>query len=606
MSVQDGVNIIKEHIGRMEEKPGVYRMLSEAGDILYIGKAKNLPKRVVSYTKPKDLPYRLQMMISLTRSMQFTVTKNEAEALLLEATLIKELQPKYNILLKDGKTFPYILLTEEKEYNMMLKHRGKQVIKGKYFGPFLSGGLVNKTLSYLQKAFPLRTCTDNVFESRTKPCLEYQIKRCTAPCVNKITKEDYKKLEKEARDFLSGKTSVVQAELAQEMQKYADEMQYEKAGMFRDRIYALSKIQSESRLNMPPDTFLDAISFYKNGDRVAVQVQFVRGGLNYGNDCYFPSNLDDLEPTEMAESFIMQFYQSSPPPKTIICNIKTENTEVIEDALSIRSEYKVAIEFPQKGDKAELLKRGELAAKDALSKRLMENASQQKLLKLLAEEFKLEKIPKRIEVYDNSHIAGTNQVGAMIVVDENGFDKKSYRKFNIREAAASDDYGMMQEVLTRRFARVAEEGFALPDIVLIDGGKGQFNAAKQIFEDVGIQGVTLIALAKGEDRNAGNEEYFIEGREPFRLEKGSELAYFMQRIRDESHRFAITTHRNKRSKDLTKSALDQIDGIGATRKKALLHHFGSVDAIKKASLKDLQKVEGVSQKIAEIVYNYFN
>lgn len=606
MSLKDSVEIIREHIKKMPNSAGVYRFLDENGDPLYIGKAKSLPKRVTSYTRPEALPYRLQHMISLVRSMQFNITKSEAEALLLESTLVGELQPPYNILLKDGKSFPYILLTGDKEYNMMLKFRGKQARKGQYFGPFVSAGIVMQTLTQLQKAFPLRTCTDATLESRTRPCLEYQIKRCTAPCVGKISKEDYKKIEHQVAQFLSGKTSDVQAELSKQMQEASDQMDFERAATVRDRIYALSRIQSESRMNMSPDTNLDAISFYTEAGKICVEVTFIRNGFNYGNNSFFPTYHEGMEEGELPQEFLMQFYQTNPVPKTIILNLPLPEKSVIEEALYLKTGHKVDIEIPQRGDKLALLKHGERNAQEALARRMAENATQKKLLKLFCEEFKLDAQPERIEVYDNSHISGTNSVGAMVVINEQGMDKKSYRKFNIKEAAGDDDFGMMREVLTRRFARSKTGEWVLPDVVLIDGGAGQLSSAKQVMEDMGVSTITLIAIAKGPDRNAGNEEYYMVGREPFRLKKGSELAYFMQRIRDEAHRFAITTHRAKRAKDLVKSGLDEIQGIGAVRKKALLHHFGSVAAIKQASVKDLQQVEGINAKTAEIVYNFFH
>ncbi len=606
MSLKTSIEIIREHIKKMPDSAGVYRFLDEKGAPLYIGKAKSLPKRVASYTRPEALPYRLQVMISLTRSMQFNVTKSEAEALLLESNLVHELQPRYNILLKDGKSFPYILLTGDKDYNMMLKFRGKQTRKGQYFGPFVSAGIVMQTLNHLQKAFPLRTCTDATLASRTRPCLEYQIKRCAAPCVEKISLEDYKEIESQAAKFLSGKTSDVQGELSKQMQQASDHMDFERAATMRDRIYALSRVQSESRMNMSSDTNLDAVAFYNEAGKICVEVTFIRNGFNYGNNSYFPTYHEGMQESEMPQEFLMQFYQSNPIPKVIIINTALEDKSVIEEALAIKSGHKVEIENPQKGDKLVLLKQGERNAQEALARRMAENATQKKLLKLFCEEFKLDGQPERIEVYDNSHISGTNSIGAMIVINENGMDKKSYRKFNIKTAAGNDDFAMMREVLTRRFARAKTDEWVLPDVVLIDGGAGQLSAAKQVFDDMGVSAVTLIAIAKGPERNAGNEEYHMVGRAPFRLRKGSELAYFMQRIRDEAHRFAITTHRAKRAKDFVKSGLDEISGVGAVRKKALLHHFGSVGAIKEASVKDLQTVEGINAKTAEIVYNFFH
>lgn len=604
MSLAEGIETIQEHIKMMPNKPGVYRMLDAEGKPLYIGKAKNLPKRVVSYTKPKSMPYRLQRMVSHTVKMEFSIVKTETAALLLEAMLIKELQPPFNIQLKDGKSFPYIFLSSDMEFNMMLKHRGKQKRKGSYFGPYLSAWAMRNAMDSLQKAFPLRTCSDSVFKSRTRPCLEYQIKRCTAPCVNKIPKDEYDGIVIQAKKFLSGKTSEVQKSLATQMQGFSDEHLYEDAAIIRDRIKALSRIQSEHRLNLGTED-MDVIVICRQEDKVCVHFSMVRQGQSRGNASYFPKNLSE-DDSKAIEEFLMQLYLDHPLPKMILTNAKLENVEVLEAALSERSEFKIKVVNPKKGVKAELIKYAEQNAKDALHKKISENTNQNKLLELVAEEFKLGETPERIEVYDNSHIQGTNAVGGMIVVTADGFDKKSYRKFNIKNSRLSDDYDMMREVLSRRFKRAINEKTVMPDLILIDGGAGHLTVTIETLADLGVNDVAIVAIAKGPERNAGKEEYHQPKRAPFSLERNSQLSYFMQRIRDEAHRFAITTHRAKRSKDTIKSALDEIEGIGAKRKKLLLNHFGSVDSIKQASIKDLEQVEGINQKTASQIYNYFN
>ncbi len=605
MDLQKGIEILRSAIRMMPDKPGVYRMIGTDGEYLYIGKAKNLPKRVTSYAKAQGLTYRLQRMISLINSVEFTVTASEAEALLLEANFVREHQPKFNILLKDDKSFPYILLTGDKEYNMLLKYRGKKTAKGEYFGPFPSASSVNKTLDVLQKAFPLRSCSDSVLESRTRPCLEYQIKRCTAPCVEKISKPDYDELVQQTRLFLRGKSADVQKMLADKMQELSADMQYEKAAELRDRIKALSRIQADNKSHSDGVTDADIIALHRIGAASCVQVFFIRNGNNYGNRAYFPSNTEGAADEEIISSFIGQFYQTNLAPKMIYTSSGLNDMDAVEEMLSIKAGYKVEIRKPKRSG-AELMRIALLNAKQALENKLTENTAHKKLLEKMAKEFGLAETPKRIEVYDNSHISGTSQIGAMIVVDEEGFDRKSYRKFNMREAAAADDYGMMREMLTRRFKRAQEEGGILPDVALIDGGAGQLSAAKQVLADLGLHGLCLIAIAKGEDRNAGNEEYHMPDLHPFRLQRGSDIAHFMQRIRDEAHRFAITTHRARRSKEIIKSELDQIEGIGAKRKKALLNHFGAVSEVKNASIDSLLKVEGINRKTAEIIYNYFH
>jgi excinuclease ABC subunit C len=601
MSISHGIEIIKTAIAQMPQASGVYRMFAEDGEPLYIGKAKNLPKRVVNYTRTDALPYRLQRMVAQTARMEFIVVKSETEALLLEATLIRDIKPRFNILLRDDKSFPYIMLTQDLQFNMLLKHRGSTKRKGEYFGPFVSGLAVNKTLDSLQKAFPLRSCSDSDFNSRTRPCLEYQIKRCTAPCVGKISESDYAKIVAEARDFLRGKTAEIQKRLAAEMQAASDAEEFEKAAVIRNRIWALSKIQSDQKLNFSLDTNLDAIIYHKEAERACLHLTFIRNGMNNGNQSFFPDNLPE-DDGEALEEFIMLFYQKHAAPPLILLNKHLENAAVLEDALSTISARKVRIEEPIKGEKFQLLKFAEKAAQENLQRKLAESASHAKFLKMAQEQFALAKIPERIEVYDNSHIQGTNAVGAMIVVNTDGFDKKAYRQFNIKTTALGDDYAMMREVFSRRF----RTGENLPDLVLIDGGQGQLSSVLEAVEGLPVSGVTFVAISKGEDRKAGREEYHMVDRKPFVLEYRSELAFFMQRIRDEAHRFAITSHRNKRSKDMQKSELLEIEGVGGKRKKDLLNYFGSVSAIKAAQLADLQMVQGISAKTAQKIYDSFH
>ncbi len=601
MSIASGKAIIKEVISQMPQKPGVYRMFAEDGEHLYIGKAKNLPKRVVSYTRTDALPYRLQRMVSQTARMEFTVVKSETEALLLEATLIKDLKPRFNILLRDDKSFPYILLTDDMDFNMLKKHRGKRKRKGEYFGPFISALAVNQTLDSLQKAFPLRSCSDSEFNNRTRPCLEYQIKRCAAPCVGKIEPMEYDKIVSEARAFLRGKTADIQERLAEEMAAASEAMEYERAGVIRNRIWALSKIQSDQKLNFPPDTNLDAVVFCKEAERVCVHLTFIRNGMNNGNQSFYPDNLSE-DDDEALENFVMQFYQKHAAPPVILLNKKLDNKEIVEEVLSEISERKVKLEEPVRGDKYALVKYASKVALENLRKKLAESANQKRFLKMAQEQFAMAKMPERIEVYDNSHISGTNAVGAMIVATADGFDKKSYRKFNIKSNDIGDDYEMMREVFSRRFKR----GENLPDLVLIDGGKGQLSSVMEAIEGLDTSGVTFVAISKGEERNAGREEYHMVGRKAFVIEYRSELAFFMQRIRDEAHRFAITSHRARRTKDIQRSEILEVEGVGGKRKKDLLNYFGSVAAIKDANVVDLMMVKGISAGIAQKIYDSFH
>ena len=604
MSLTEGIEIIKAYLPKLLPVPGVYRMLDEAGNPLYIGKAKNLPKRVVSYTKGELLPYRLQRMVSFTRSMEFTITNTEAEALLLEAQLIYKLQPKFNIDLKDDKSFPYILLTSDKEYNMLLKYRGKKQEKGFYFGPYFSAAAVYETLHAMQRAFPLRTCTDATLKSRTRPCLEYQIKRCTAPCVGKISLTDYQQIAVEAKAFLSGKNNSLQQELSVKMEEASNKMDYEKAAQLRDRIHAITRIQNEHKLTVSGLYDVDVIALNNESGLISIEVFFVRGGRNMGSRTYYPAA--GLTDAQTLESFIMLFYQGSAQPAPILLtNIEPENSEAVEEALGIMHGKCPKIEVPQKGDKHKIVQTALLNAREALRRKMAEDASTAKLLRLFAEKFGLESPPERIEVFDNSHNQGGDALGAMIVATPAGFDKKQYRKFNIKTAQTNDDFAMMREVLTRRYSRAKDEN-NLPDVALIDGGLGQLSAAKQVMDDLGVHSVKLIAISKGPDRNAGMEEYHMVGNPSFRLERGSELAFYMQRIRDEAHRFVITGHRGKAGKNLKKSQLDEVPGIGPTRKKALLQHFGSVNTIKEATVEQLITATGINRSMAEIIYNHFH
>lgn len=605
MAVKEGVEVIKEFLLNSPASPGVYRMIGKDGEALYVGKARDLKKRITSYTKPQAMPYRIQRMTSLVVSVEVTVTKSEAEALLLEANLIKKLQPKFNILLKDDKSFPYILLTSDSEYNMLLKHRGAKMRKGEYFGPFASAGMVNQTISALQRAFPLRSCTDNIFASRSRPCIEYQIKRCTGPCVRLISKDDYNEVVEQTRKFLRGKSHEVQSDLAAEMQKKSEAMEFEKAASIRDRIRSLSRIQAERGITASGVGNADVVALYREGKECSVQIFFFRSGQNYGNRAYFPAHSGESAASEIIEAFLGQFYQVNMPPELILISDEIENADVVEEALSLKAGRKVKIEIPKKGDKVKLTELAAQNAKEALLLKLAENSEHKKLLAGVAELFGLDSPPERIEVYDNSHIMGSDAVGAMIVVNGEGFDKKSYRKFNIKSDKSGDDFQMMREVLSRRFSKISKE-WSKPDLVLIDGGGGQLSAVQEIMDEMNIQGVALAAISKGPDRNAGNEEFHQTGKESFRLPKNHPVLFFLQRVRDEAHRFAITGHRQKRSARIPLSELDEVPNIGAARKKALLAHFGGVAGVKNAEIAELRKVDGINARVAEAIYNHFH
>ena len=620
-SAEIGVEVIRAHLRTLPGSPGVYRMLGEGGDALYVGKAKNLKKRVANYTVPHRQSMRIRRMIAQVRSMEFVTTHTEAEALLLEANLIKRLTPRYNILLRDDKSFPYILVTSDHAYPRVVKYRGARTRQGEYFGPFASAGAVNESLAVLQRAFLLRTCADTVFDSRTRPCLLYQIKRCSGPCADIVSAADYNELVDQARAFLTGRSKDIQRDLAARMQEASDAMDYEKAAGFRDRIRAMTTIQSRQDINMAAIGDADLIGMHTAGGQACIQVFFVRAGQNYGNRAYFPSQAADAEPAQILEAFIGQFYADKQPPKLILLSHPVAEKALLAEALCERAGYRVNLEIPQRGDKKNLVQLAATNAEAALSRRFVESVSQRRHLDGLAQVMGIEGQIERIEVYDNSHIQGTNAVGGMIVAGPDGFMKSAYRKFNIktgadfpsskRGAPMGDDYAMMREVLTRRFARAIGEdpdrtSGQWPDLVLIDGGLGQLGIALEVFAELGVRDVCVCAIAKGPNRNAGEERLFLPGRDPILLDPQDPVLYFLQRLRDEAHRFAIGTHRAKRAKTMEKSPLDEIANVGGARKKALLHHFGSARAVAQAGLSDLEAVEGISKGLARRIYDWFH
>ncbi|MCD8570663.1 MAG: excinuclease ABC subunit UvrC [Alphaproteobacteria bacterium] len=599
-----GVAVIRGYISRLPGTAGVYRMLGEKGEVLYVGKAKSLKKRVNSYTAIQKLPLRLQRMVALTRSMEFVHTHTEVEALLLESNLIKQLKPRFNILLRDDKSFPYILIPAHHDFPQVVKHRGAKTAKGDYFGPFAAASMVNRTLHVLQKAFKLRNCTDSVFANRKRPCLQYHIKRCTAPCVGYVSREEYARQVEEARDFLSGKSRELLEGVTRQMQDASKDMAFEEAASYRDKIRALQSLQAHQDINVPGLRDADVFALSLKGGQTCIQVFFFRAGQNYGNRSYFPRHRPEDEPPEILAAMMAQFYQGKPVPREIIVSHEPEEKHLLEEALSLQSGVKISIQKPVRGQRQRLIGFALRNAAEALERHMAENATQAKLLDGVRDLFGMEDRPQRIEVYDNSHISGTNMVGAMIVAGLEGFIKKAYRKFNIRRAAASDDYAMMREMLERRFKK-ADDG-DMPDLVLIDGGQGQFTAAREALEECGVlDSVMLVAIAKGVDRNAGREKFFIEGRPMFQLPERDPVLHYLQRLRDEAHRFAIGAHRTRRSMDISASPLDDVPGIGAKRKKALLLHFGSAKAAADAGLADLEKVEGISKAMAKTIYEHF-
>lgn len=608
-SLSRGVDVILKEIAEVGEHAGVYRMLGESGEVLYVGKAKYLRRRVMSYTRPTLLPQRIQRMIALTFKMEFITTRTEAEALLLEANLIKSLKPKYNVLLKDDKSYPYILLTNDHEFPQLLKFRGKAMDGGKYFGPFASGYAVSKTLSFLQRIFRLRNCSDSYFAARKAPCLQYHIKRCTAPCVGKVSVAEYAQQVKDTADFLKGKSRDIQDRLVAQMQEASVAENYELAAQLRDRVKMLTQIQSLQGLNSMGLGDADVIAAVLREGSVCIQLFSFRASQNYGNKPFFLTEDQVAQSSgnlaEILAGFMAQLYQSRPAPPKIFTNIIPHDVAILEEA------YRVRIKTPQRGELTELIDFAQRNAQEALTRHLLERGSSKKLLQEVAALLGLDDIPQRIEIYDNSHVSGTNMVGAMVVAGPEGFEKKSYRTFNIRMASASDDYGMMREVMTRRFEKIDPVDFGQaeknwPQLLLIDGGLGQLNAVHEILDCLGVSNhLTIVGIAKGEDRNAGREKFFIKGQEMFQLPINDPVLHYLQRLRDEAHRFAIGAHRARRKKSALTSRLDDVPGIGAARKKALLHHFGSFKAVEDASVDQLLKVPGISKSIAQKIHNFF-
>jgi excinuclease ABC subunit C len=595
----------------LPESPGVYRMLNDSDDVLYVGKARALSRRVMTYTQPQKLPARIQRMIAHTRDMAFVHTHTEVEALLLESNLIKTHKPPYNVLLRDDKSFPFIMISGDHDYPRIAKHRGARRVEADYYGPFASAGAVNRTITALQKAFMLRNCSDYFFSTRSRPCLQYHIKRCTAPCVGYVTRADYDEQVRAAKDFLSGKSTQVQQRFAGAMQAASENLDFETAAHYRDRIRAMTSIQASQDINVANVRDADIFGLYMESGQACIQVFFFRGGQNFGNRAYFPRHAPETEMEDILGAFITQFYENKPVPREILTSHAIAERELIEQALSSRSahQYNVRIHTPQKGKRRRLIAFVTNNAKDALKRHMAERAGEHAQLNRLAEILGLEGRPQRIEVYDNSHVSGTNMVGVMIVAGDEGFRKNAYRKFNIREAEPGDDYAMMREVLTRRFARLAEgdEAGEWPDLVIIDGGRGQLNAVHEVLYELGVSDdVMLVSIAKGAERGSGHETLYSTDCGPIELAPGDALSHYIQRLRDEAHRFAIGAHRNRREKAMTRSALDDVPGIGPRRKKALLHHFGSAKAVERAGLDDLEKVEGISRAVARKVYDYFH
>ncbi len=638
-----GRAVIADHGKLAPSSPGVYRMVDAKGDVLYVGKAKNIRKRIIAYTRPTGYEPRIERMIAATAALEFVSTATETEALLLEANLIKRLRPRFNVLLRDDKSFPYILITADHWAPQILKHRGARSRAGNYYGPFASVWAVNRTITALQRAFLLRSCSDGFFESRTRPCLLYQIKRCSGPCTREIEFAEYGELVREANAFLSGKSQAVKDELATEMEKASGALDFERAAIYRDRLAALSAVQSHQGINPRGVEEADVFAVHQAGGFSCVEVFFFRTGQNWGNRAYFPKADRSLSASEVLGAFLAQFYDDKPPPRCIFISHEIEERALLAEALSTKSGSKVEVSVPQRGEKKDLVDHALANAREALARKLAETSSQRKLLELLVETFNLPRVPRRIEVYDNSHIQGSNPVGAMVVAGADGFQKNQYRKFNIRAAdlAPGDDFGMMREVLGRRFKRLMTEapraaadappvgassepaavpGHAdapdegaegedfppWPDLVVIDGGRGQLTAAQETLAALGVADVPLAAIAKGPDRDAGLETFFLPGREPFKLKPRDPVLYFVQRLRDEAHRFAVGSHRVRRRRDIREAGLQEIPGVGPTRKRALLHHFGTLKAIERAAPADLAKVPGISAEIARKIYDFFH
>ncbi len=648
-ALKAGIEVIQQFAKHLPNRPGVYRMFDRAGEVLYVGKAKSLKNRVTSYARGMAHTNAVARMIAETANMEFVTTGTETEALLLESNLIKQLRPRYNVLLRDDKSFPYILLTGDHDAPAILKHRGSRQRKGDYFGPFASVWAVKRTIDALQKAFLIRTCSDSFYENRTRPCLLYQIKRCAGPCTGEISIPDYQALAGQARDFLSGRSSAVKRLLSARMQEAAEELEFEKAARYRDRLAALSAVQAGQDINTQGVEEADVFAIDEQAGHFCVEIFFFRNHQNWGNRALFPRADRSLTPAEVLASVVAQFYDDKPPPRLVLLSHPVEEIELIGQALSARAGRKVEVAHPKRGERADLMAHAVKNAREALARKLADNAGQQSLLAALGAAFGMEAPPRRVEVYDNSHIMGTNAVGGMIVAGPDGFVKNQYRTFNISaDTIAGDDFGMMREVLTRRFARLArenglssgphpesspqdssprpeqdegslgtgrkaskprrdEDGFpSRPDLVIVDGGKGQFTAALKIMKELGAADIPLVAIAKGEDRNAMRETFHMEGREPFKLQPRDPALYFIQRLRDEAHRFAIGTHRARRKRETMKNPLDEIPGIGPSRKRALLLHFGTVKAIQRAKLDDLVRTPGVNAATAKAVHDFFH
>lgn len=613
LNLAAGIDIIKTHLKTAPTAPGVYRMLDQHNEVLYVGKAKNIHKRVTSYTQVTRLNARLQRMVSATTSMVFVTTRTEAEALLLEASLIKRFKPHFNVLLKDDKSFPYILLRTDHRWAQITKHRGARKHKGHYYGPFANAGAVNRTLNTLQKVFQLRSCTDTTLESRSRVCLLYQIKRCSGPCVDKVDQAEYTDMVAETRAFLEGKNSDIQKKFATAMQSASNTLEFEAAAVYRDRLNALTQIQSHQTMVNAMVDEADVIAAAKVGGQIGIQVFFFRAGQNWGNRAYFPRH-DKSETTRaVLTAFVAQFYDNKPAPKLILLSEPLEEQRLMADALSEKMEHKVSLVVPSRGNKVATVKEALRNATEAVERKLAESASQTRLLQGLAEKFELENPPERIEIYDNSHIQGTNAVGGMVVAGPEGFIKKSYRKFNIKSETLTpgDDFGMMREVLGRRFTRLLKEDSDRtrghwPDLLLIDGGKGQLSAVMETLDDLGVRDVAVVAISKGPDRNAGREQFHMPHRPTFVMPINDPVLYYLQRLRDEAHRFAIGSHRTRRTADIKKSPLDGVPGIGPKRKRALLHHFGSAKAVVGADVRDIESVDGISRAIAQQIYDHFH
>lgn len=623
-----GMDLIGEFVKHLPNSPGVYRMFNEAGDVLYVGKARSLKKRVGNYAQGRVHSNRIAQMVRFTTHMEFVTTRTETEALLLEANLIKRLRPRFNVLLRDDKSFPYILITADNRAPAIFKHRGARARRGDYFGPFASAGAVGRTINSLQRAFLIRTCTDSVFETRTRPCLLYQIKRCSGPCTHEVSDEGYAELVKEAKDFLSGKSQSVKTAIARQMNEASEDLDFERAAVYRDRLAALSHVQSHQGINPAGIEEADVFAIHHEGGISCIQVFFFRTGQNWGNRAYFPKADPSLPGSEILNAFLAQFYDDKPVPKQILLSETVEEQELLAAALGEKAGHKVTISVPQRGEKKDITDHVLANAREAHGRKLAETSSQARLLKGFAETFSLSTVPRRIEIYDNSHIMGTNAVGGMVVAGPEGFVKNQYRKFNIKstDITPGDDFGMMREVMTRRFSRLLkEEGKpdrertptpeeaadmpfpAWPDVILIDGGQGQMTAVRAILDELGIRDcVTAIGVAKGVDREAGRERFFADGRSDFSLPPRDPVLYFIQRMRDEAHRFAIGSHRARRKKEMVRNPLDEISGIGPGRKRSLLQHFGTAKAVSRAGLNDLMAVSGISETVARQIYNHFH